>query len=70
MALKQQAKAVPWPHPNLEQASECFQRASCFASLDRLQDFWQVPMDEEGDEVFTVVAQKVLFSPRRVPQGC
>lgn len=69
MAVSPLAEAVPWPHPNLEQTSECFQRASCFASLDRLHGLWQVPMDEEGDEAFTMGTQEVLFSPRRVPQG-
>lgn len=60
-AVNQQLEAVSWPHPNLEQAAEFFVGASYFVTLDLLQRFWPMPMDEESEECFTIVPQKGDF---------
>lgn len=37
--VNQHVEAVPWPHPNFEQAAELFAGARSFATLDLLQGF-------------------------------
>lgn len=68
-AVTQQAESVPWPQPDLEQASLFFVSAKCFTTLELLQVFWQMPMGGESKEAFTMATQKGLFSPRRFLQG-
>lgn len=54
--VNHQLEAVPWAHPNLAQAVEFLTGpSSCFATLDLLQDSWQMPMDENGEEAIRVV---------------
>lgn len=58
-AVNQQLEAVPWSHPNLAQAVEYLTRpGSCFATLDLLQGFWQMPMDDNGEGAFAMVTQE------------
>lgn len=48
---------MPWLYPNLDKTSKCVKRASCLPSLNRLEGVWQVHMDKESDEAFTMVTQ-------------
>lgn len=68
-AVNHQAEPVLWPRPNLEQASSFLKGASCFAALDLLWGFWQMPVGEEGEETPTMIAHKGLLSPSHGPKG-
>ena len=43
--------------------------ARFFGKLDLLQGYWQMPLAEEAQEIFTIATASGLFTPRRVPQG-
>lgn len=53
--VNQNIESVPWPQPNLGEASSSFVGTKCFATPDLSQGFWQVPMDEEGEQAVTIV---------------
>ena len=42
--------------------------ATCFGKLGMLQEYWQMPLAAEAEEVFTIATAKGLFTPTRVPQ--
>ena len=69
-AVNQLPEAVPWPQPNLTEAVSFFAGATCYVSFDLLQGFWWMPMEEEGEEAFTMVTQQDLFSRGGYRWGC
>ena len=68
-AANAQVELVPWPMPNLEEATAKFRGVPAFCSLDLLQGYWQMPLDPESQELFTIVLPSGLYTPTRVPQG-
>ena len=43
--------------------------ARCFGKLDLLQGYWQMPLADEAQEIFTITTPFGMFTPKRVPQG-
>ena len=42
---------------------------SAWCTLDMLQGYWQVPLSDDAQEIFTMVTPEGLFTPRRVSPG-
>ena len=57
------------PMPNLEDKASLFAGADAWCTLNMLQGYWQVPLSEDAQEMFTMVTPEGLFTPRRVPPG-
>ena len=57
------------PMPNLEVKASLFASATAWCTLDMLQGYYQVPLSEDAQEMFTMVSPDGLFTPRRVPLG-
>ena len=55
--------------PNLKDKASLFTGATAWCKLDMLQGYWQVPLSEDAQEMFTMVTPEGLFTPRRVPPG-
>ena len=57
------------PKPNLENKASLFAGATAWRTLDIQQVYWQVPLSEDAQDMFTMVTPEGLFIPRRVPPG-
>ncbi|CAN0012806.1 unnamed protein product [Sphacelaria rigidula] len=55
--------------PNQESDMRDLLSARFFGELDLLQGYWQMPLAEEAQEIFTITTPLSLFTPKRVPQG-
>lgn len=40
------------------------------AIFDFLDGFWQLPLDEESQEILSYITDRGVFTSTRVPQGC
>lgn len=60
---------MPWPMPVLEAVLAFLAAARCFFNLDADKMFWQLPMDEETQELYTIMTTFGMFSPTRVLMG-
>ena len=68
-AANAQVELVPWPMPDLEGMASRFRGVPAFCSLDLLQGYWQMPLAEEAQNLFSIVLPSGLYTPTRVPQG-
>ena len=58
------------PMPNLEDKASLFAGATACCTSNMLQDYWQVPLSKDAQEMFTMVTAEG-FSPRAVFwRGC
>ena len=57
------------PMPNLEDKASLFAGATAWCTLDMLEGYWQVPLSEDAQEMFTMVTPEGLFTLRRVSPG-
>ena len=58
------------PMPNLKDKASLFTGATAWCKLDMLQGYWQVPLSEDAQEMFTMVTPEG-YSPRAVfRRGC
>ena len=57
----------PMPHMD----SECtdFKGSTCFSGLDFVSGYWQMPMEEESQELHSFVTPKAVYSPTRTLPG-
>ena len=53
----------------LEGQAPTFAEAALFTKVDLNQDYWQMPLAAKSQELFTLVTQKGLYTPMRMPQG-
>ena len=68
-AVNAQVEKSPGVMPNHESGMRDLLGARFFGKLDLLQGYWQMPLAEEAQEIFTIATPSGLFIPRRVPQG-
>ena len=62
-------ESVPGPMPRQEQDVSVMQGATHFCTLDILQGYYQMPLAQDAQELFTIVTPDGLYTPTRVPQG-
>lgn len=68
-AQNQNTIPMPWPMPVLEAVLAFLAAARCFFNLDADKRFWQLPLDEETQELYTIMTTFGMFSPTRVLMG-
>ena len=68
-AVNATIEPAAFPMPNLESMPGLFAQAQAFCTLDLLQGYWQMPLDPQAQELFTMVTTEGLYTPTRVPQG-
>ena len=62
-------ESIVWPMPFFEVILQHLAGAKCFASLDAFKGYWQFPMDEKAQEMYSFICHLGVFTPRRVIQG-
>ena len=62
-------ESIVWPMPFFEVILQHLAGATCFASLDAFKGYWQFPMDEKAQEMYSFICHLGVFTPRRVIQG-
>ncbi|POM75373.1 Hypothetical protein PHPALM_7534 [Phytophthora palmivora] len=55
--------------PTQGEVLDAIQGAKYFANCDLPEGFWQFPLHEESQEIFSFMTPEGIFSPLRVPQG-
>lgn len=40
-----------------------------FCTLNLLQGYWQIPLDQMAQEIFTMVTARGVYTPPRVPKS-
>ena len=58
-----------WPMPDLESAPACVEGSSAYLLLDWFRGYWQLPLAEESQELYTVMTDRGLYTPTRVLMG-
>ena len=67
-AVNKKIEKVPGVVPNQEAEMAALRGATCFGKLD-MQGYWQLSLEAESQEVFTIATPTSLFTPTRVPQA-
>ena len=68
-AVNQLVEQAAMPMPRLEELGMLLKGSGAFCTLDMIQGYWQTPLHESAQELFTMVTTGGLFTPTRVPQG-
>nr|CCA17015.1 PREDICTED: similar to OSJNBa0011F23.1 putative [Albugo laibachii Nc14] len=65
------AATVPmsWPMPHLEVLLASLEGAKCYFSLDCFRFYWQLPLDKDSRDYFTVVTPGGLYTGKGVVMG-
>ena len=66
-AVNDTTEPAAMPMSNLEDKASLLAGATAWCTLDMLQGYWQMPLSENAQEMFTMVTPEGLFTPRRVP---
>ncbi|KAJ0411416.1 hypothetical protein ATCC90586_007076 [Pythium insidiosum] len=56
--------------PNLDVDFERVMGCVCLGLFDFIKGHWQLPLDEESQEILSYMTHRKIYTPRRVPQGC
>ncbi|GMF33909.1 unnamed protein product [Phytophthora fragariaefolia] len=56
--------------PNLDVDLERVAGSLCFGLFDFIRGYWQLPLDEDSQEILSYMTHRKIYTPRRVPQGC
>eukprot|EP00171_Calliarthron_tuberculosum_P020891 IDg20891t1 len=58
-----------WPMPHLESELQDFRGATCFASIDFVSGYWQLPLHPESYKHCGIITPRGVFVSKRVLQG-
>jgi len=58
-----------WPMPNVEAEASDFQGSTCFAVLDFVSGYWQLPLDKDSQHLHSFITPRGVVSPTRTQQG-
>ena len=61
---------VIWPMPIFKVILQYLEGSGAYASLDAFKGFWQWPLHEDSQELLSILTDRGVFSPTRLPQGC
>ena len=67
--VNKQIEKVAGVMPNQEAEMVDLRGATCFGKLDIPQEFWQMPLAAEAQEVSTIATPKVCLPPRVCPKA-
>ena len=67
-AINDAIEPAAMPMPNLEDKASLFAGVTAWCTLDMLHVYWQVPLSEDTQDMFTIVTPEGLLTPR-VPSG-
>ncbi|KAG6574672.1 DNA/RNA polymerase [Phytophthora cinnamomi] len=67
--VNERTEAMPWPMPVLEVVLGALEGAKVFFALDWFRGYWQLPLHEDSQELFTFITHRGMYTPTRVPMG-
>jgi hypothetical protein len=67
--VNEKCQPVVWPMPNLETISEKFKNAKIFFCIDAHKGYWGIPLAKESQEIFSIMTDRAVYTPRRTLQG-
>ncbi|POM57665.1 Hypothetical protein PHPALM_37794 [Phytophthora palmivora] len=67
--VNERTEAMPWPMPVLEVVLSALEGAQVFFALDWFRGYWQLPLHEDSQELFTFITHRGMYTPTRVPMG-
>ena len=62
-------KPMVWPMPNLDAEIADMKYSKCFASIDFVSGYWQLPMAEESQPLHAFMTNNAVVQPTRTLQG-
>lgn len=62
-------EGMPWPMPDLESDLGKVEGSSCYFTLDWFRGYWQLPLAEESQELYTIITHRGMYTPTRVLMG-
>ncbi|KAE8999859.1 hypothetical protein PR001_g18944 [Phytophthora rubi] len=62
-------EAMPFPMPQLEVVITHVEGATVFFSCDWFKGYWQLPLDPESQELYTLMTHRGMYTPLRDPMG-
>src|SRR5690606_35871384 len=60
---------IAWPMPILSVVLDHLKDATCFATLDACDGYWQWPLHPDSQEILSFQTDMGVFTPRRMLQG-
>ena len=60
---------MAWSMPHLKVVMANLEGSQCEFSLDCFRFYWQLPLDEDSRDYFTIVPPSGLFTAKRVIMG-
>ncbi|GMF34637.1 unnamed protein product [Phytophthora fragariaefolia] len=60
---------MPWTMPVLEVVLGALEGAKVFFALDWFRGYWQLPLHEDSQELFTFTTHRGMYTPTCVPMG-
>ena len=60
----------PYPEPLLNEQGLILAGYPYYMSLDICKGFWQIPLHEDSQDMFTFITPEGLWKTRQMPQGC
>ena len=68
-AVNDLTENIKWPMPQIDTLWGLLAKCNIYWTLDLFKGYWQIPLDESCQELFSVQTHDVVYTPRRVPQG-
>ena len=68
-AVNSKTVASAWPMPMFETLADHLKGSACYATLDLWKGYWQFPLAEDKQEIFSFMTHEGVFTPTRIIQG-
>ncbi|GMF50263.1 unnamed protein product [Phytophthora fragariaefolia] len=69
-AVNALTEPMPWPMPDMESDLAMVEESDSYFTIDRWRGYWQLPLDEDSQELYTIMTHRGMFTPTRVLMGC
>lgn len=60
---------ISWPMPHIDSEVYDFSGSDCFATVDFVSGYWQLPLDKESRAAHSIITPNGVYSPTRTQQG-
>lgn len=69
-AVNALTEPMPWPMPDIESDLAEVEESESYFTIDWWRGYWQLPLAEESQELYTIMTHRGMFTPTRVLMGC
>ncbi|KAH7462617.1 Retrovirus-related Pol polyprotein from transposon 297 [Phytophthora ramorum] len=68
-AVNALTEPMPWPMPDIEADLAQVEDSEAYFTIDWWRGYWQLPLDEDSQELYTIMTHRGMFTPTRVLMG-